>query len=137
METETRVNSKIMVFVDLPFHSKNSHRCCTQREKSSVGAAGRVSPNWSQEKMTCHSCFSIVWGQGKAPVVTSLPSSCNIPSHAKSELMLCSHYTGQEYRIPFAPPRKSCRIHTAFAHTQERLWRYDLRNGAKLRRADL
>ena len=28
--------------------------------------------------MTCHSfnCFSIVWGQGNAPLVTSLPSSC-------------------------------------------------------------
>ena len=28
--------------------------------------------------MTYHSsnCFSIVWGQGKAPLVTSLPSSC-------------------------------------------------------------
>ena len=32
----------------------------------SVGAARKVSPNWSQETMTCHSfnCFSIVWGQG-------------------------------------------------------------------------
>ena len=28
--------------------------------------------------MTCHSsnCFSIVWGQGNAPLVNSLPSSC-------------------------------------------------------------
>ena len=35
----------------------------------SVGAAHKVSPNWSQETMTCHSsnCFSIVWGQGNAP----------------------------------------------------------------------
>ena len=33
-----------------------------------------VSPNWSQETMTCHSsnCFSIVWGQGNGPLVTSL-----------------------------------------------------------------
>ena len=33
---------------------------------SSVGAALKVSPNWSQETMTCHSsnCFSIVWGKG-------------------------------------------------------------------------
>ena len=45
---------------------------------SSVGAARKVSPNWSQETMTCHSSdgFSIVWGQGNAPLVTSLPSSC-------------------------------------------------------------
>ena len=45
---------------------------------SSVGAARKVSPNWSQETITCHSssCFSIVWGQGNAPLVTSLPSSC-------------------------------------------------------------
>ena len=37
---------------------------------SSVGAACKVSPNWSQETMTCHSsnCFKkIVWGQGNAP----------------------------------------------------------------------
>ena len=29
-----------------------------------VGAAHKVSPNWSLETMTCHSshCFSIVWG---------------------------------------------------------------------------
>ena len=45
---------------------------------SSVGAARKVSPNWSQETMTHHfsNCFSIVWGQGNAPLVTSLPSSC-------------------------------------------------------------
>ena len=44
----------------------------------SVGAARTVSPNWSQEAMACHSsnCFRIVWGQGNAPLVTSLPSSC-------------------------------------------------------------
>ena len=30
--------------------------------------------------MKCHSffCFSIVWSQGKAPLVTSLPSSCHM-----------------------------------------------------------
>ena len=46
-------------------------------QKNSVGAAYKVSPNWSQETMTCHSsdCFSIVWGQGNAPLVTSLLSS--------------------------------------------------------------
>ena len=35
--------------------------------KSSVGAARKVFPNWSQETMTCHSsnCFSIVRGQGR------------------------------------------------------------------------
>ena len=35
---------------------------------SRVGAARMVSPNWSQETMTCHSFnrFSIVWGQGNA-----------------------------------------------------------------------
>ena len=34
--------------------------------ESSVGAARKVSPNRSQETMTCHSfnCFNIVWGQG-------------------------------------------------------------------------
>ena len=33
---------------------------------SCVGAARKVSPDWSQKTMTCHSfnCFSIVWGQG-------------------------------------------------------------------------
>ena len=43
---------------------------------SSVAAARKVSPNWSQKTMTCHSfyCFSIVWGQGNAPLVTSLPN---------------------------------------------------------------
>ena len=32
----------------------------------SVGAARKVSPDWSQETITFHSfnCFSIVWGQG-------------------------------------------------------------------------
>ena len=43
-----------------------------------VGAARKISPNWSQETITCHSfnCFSIIWAQGWAPLVTSLPSSC-------------------------------------------------------------
>ena len=38
-----------------------------------VGAACKVSANWSQETMTCDSfnCFSIVWGQGNTPLVTS------------------------------------------------------------------
>ena len=45
---------------------------------SSVGAARKVSPYWSQETMTFRSsnCFSIVGGQGNAPLVTSLSSSC-------------------------------------------------------------
>ena len=32
------------------------------------------------KKMTCHSsnCFNIVWGQGNARLVTSLPSSCDM-----------------------------------------------------------
>ena len=44
-----------------------------------VGTARKVSPNWSQETMTCHSsnCCSVVWGQENAPLVTSLPSSCH------------------------------------------------------------
>ena len=48
-----------------------------RKGRGSVGAARKVSPNWLQETMTCHSfnCFSIVWGQGNAPLVTSLPSS--------------------------------------------------------------
>ena len=34
------------------------------RQSSCVGAARKVSPNWSLETMTCHSshCFNIVWG---------------------------------------------------------------------------
>ena len=35
--------------------------------QSSIRAARKVSPNWSQETMTC-----IVWGQGNAPLVTSI-----------------------------------------------------------------
>ena len=43
-----------------------------------AGVSRNVSPDWSQKTMTCHSfnCFSIVWGQGWTPLVTSLPSSC-------------------------------------------------------------
>ena len=38
----------------------HDHR--SQDNRSSVGAARKVSPNWSQETVTCHSfnCFSIV-----------------------------------------------------------------------------
>lgn len=40
----------------------------SRAHKSSVGATRKVSPNWSQETMTCHSsnCFSIFGGQGHA-----------------------------------------------------------------------
>ena len=41
------------------------------------------------------------------------------------------------YWIAFAPPQKSYRIKRASVHTQERLWRRDFCDGAKLRRADL
>ena len=53
----------------------------------SVGATRKVSANWSQETMTCHSshCFSIVWGQGNAPLVTSLPSSCYMTNHVGAQ----------------------------------------------------
>ena len=46
---------------------------------SCVEAACKVSPDWLQKTMTCHSfnCFSIVWGQGWAPLVTSFLSSCS------------------------------------------------------------
>ena len=39
-----------------------------------MGLLVKVSPDWSQKTMTCHSfnCFSIVWGQ----LLTSHPSSC-------------------------------------------------------------
>ena len=58
--------------------------------KRSVGAACKVSPNWSQETMTCRSsnCFSIVYGQGNAPLVTSLPSSCYMRWEKASSLPL-------------------------------------------------
>ena len=48
----------------------------SRAHKSSVGAARKVSPNWSQETMTCHSsnCFSIVRGQGRSIGVTPLGS---------------------------------------------------------------
>ena len=58
--------------------------------KRSVGAARKVSCNWLQEAMTCHSsnCFSIVYGQGNAPLVTSLPSSCYMRREKASSLPL-------------------------------------------------
>ena len=45
---------------------------------SCVGAACKVSPDWSLKIMTCHSfnCFSFVWGHGLGTIVTSLPSCC-------------------------------------------------------------
>ena len=51
------------------------HERVTRKKRKgggSVGAARKVSPNWSQETMTCHShnCFRIVWGLGNAPLVT-------------------------------------------------------------------
>ena len=41
-------------------------------------SCSKVSPNWSQKTITCHTpnCFSIVGGQGNAPLMPSLPSSC-------------------------------------------------------------
>ena len=48
------------------------------RGSYSVGASRKVTSNGSQETMTCHSfnCFSIVWCQSYAPLVTSRPKSC-------------------------------------------------------------
>ena len=50
--------------------------CSGKENRSScVGAARKVSPDWSQKTMTCHSfnCFSTVWVREEAPLVTSLP----------------------------------------------------------------
>ena len=49
-----------------------SHNVSTSDSSSCVGAAHQVSFDWSQKTKTCHSfnCFSIVWGQGQAPLVT-------------------------------------------------------------------
>ena len=62
---------------ELPIRIFPSLSMLKVEKKSFVGAARKVSPDWSQKTMTCHSinCFSIVWGQGKAPLVTPLPSS--------------------------------------------------------------
>lgn len=37
--------------------------------KSSVGAVRKVSPNWSQDTMTCHSSNCFVWGKGNVPLL--------------------------------------------------------------------
>ena len=50
--------------------------CSGKENRSScVGAARKVSPDWWQKTMTCHSFnfFSTVWGREEAPLVTSLP----------------------------------------------------------------
>ena len=59
--------------------------------KSSVGTARKVSPNWLQETMTYHSsnCFSIVWGQGNAPLVRF---ECLIWCHVIEELASVSSH---------------------------------------------
>ena len=48
------------------------------RACSPIGSCVGVARNWSLETMKCHSShfLSIVWGQGNAPLITSLPSSC-------------------------------------------------------------
>ena len=54
----------------LTYHQQNDGKMDDERNSLTiVGLARKVSPNWSQETMTCHSsnCFSIVWGQGNAP----------------------------------------------------------------------
>ena len=58
----------------LAYHQQNVQNDGTMDDQRnqptiSVGAARKVSPDWSQETMTCHSfnCFSIVWGHGLAP----------------------------------------------------------------------
>ena len=71
----------------------------SRAHKSSVGAARKVSPNWSQETMTCHSsnCFSIVRGQGRTIGVTPLGSFIRREGRG---LM-------SEQRITIAPKRSS------------------------------
>ena len=82
VKTKNSVNSFELTFVDAVLNKpgKIAFKSNQSKEKGSVGAAGKVSPNWSQETMTCHSsnCFSIAWGQGNTPLVNSLPSSCYV-----------------------------------------------------------
>ena len=68
VKTKNSVNSFEQTFVHAVLNKpgKIAFKSTQSKEKGSVGAAGKVSPNWSQETMTCHSsnCFSIAWGQG-------------------------------------------------------------------------
>ena len=51
--------------------SKSVKTCDEWPTQTWVAATRKVSPNWSQELMTCHSshCFSIVWGFSSAELV--------------------------------------------------------------------
>ena len=73
VKTKNSVNSLEQTFVHAVLNKpgKIAFKSTQSKEKGSVGAAGKVSPNWSQETMTCHSsnCFGIAWGQGNAPLV--------------------------------------------------------------------
>ena len=79
-KTTNSVNSFEWTFVGRVLNKpgKIAFKSNQSKEKDSVGAAHKVSPNWLRETMTCHSsyCSSIAWGQGNAAWVTSLPSSC-------------------------------------------------------------
>ena len=80
VKTTNSVNSFEQTFVRrvLNKSGKTAFKPNQSKEKGSVVADRKVSPNWSQETMTCHSSngFTIAWGHGNAPLVTSLLSSC-------------------------------------------------------------
>ena len=90
---------------NLDFWVQQSQAEKMNKQMGSIGAAHKVSLYWSQETMTCHSsnCFSIVWGQGNALLVTSLLSSCymtqtNLLANLTKCLSRdgCTHFKGNQ-----------------------------------------
>ena len=53
-----------LTFCKRPLEAFSDLYVCYVTVLTNVAAARKVSPNWSQQTMTCHSfnCFSIVWG---------------------------------------------------------------------------
>ena len=68
------------VHIQISLSSFALHRAAILGVVQELLVTRKVSPNCSQETMTCHSLnvFSVFWGQENAPLVTSLHSSCYI-----------------------------------------------------------
>ena len=99
---------------------------CDSLPKSSVGATRKVSLNWSQETMTCHSfnCFSIVWGQGNATLLTSLPSSCYMTPSQTQFARLLSRVHMLKINRDYVPCAPSFIKSRRFSHTNSTTIRY-------------
>ncbi|CAH3199415.1 unnamed protein product [Porites evermanni] len=97
--------------------------------KSSVGAVRKVSPNWSQDTMTCHSSNCFVWGKGNVPLLNPDKTKVSVSDMFKGLDLRVEHFhcfsdhgEGGHYHYDVTPDEVQ---YSGFFNLAEKIYRID------------